>query len=263
MTGAKTVRGRSGIIHADKRGWQRMAMHRLVIGKVRGAFRSVLVQGMEQLRESIAADPRGLLLLANHSSWWDAFLCHVLSESIPLDGYLMLIHFNMIRFRMLRRIGAFSIDPGSPSRVRESMVYAAELMKRPTAGVWMCPQGEIRSNDLRPLEFQRGLRLLLDRAGTLRVVPVALRYEFWQDERPHVFARFGPARDYEARDRATFVEACETLVTQELDRLKQDVDSQDGGRFTRVLRGKGSMNDQYARLRARFFGKTPGAPDDY
>lgn len=263
VAGTETSERSDGIIRADKSGWQRAAMLRLVRGKMRAAFRSVLVQGVPELRASLQADERGVLFLLNHSSWWDLFMAHTLSEFLPLDGYLMTIHFNMLRFGMLKRIGGFSIDPTNSRRVKESMDYAAALLKRPRSAVWMCPQGEIRANDVRPLGFQAGVRLLLKRAGSLRVVPLALRYEFWQDERPHAFARFGPIEDYQSANAGEFVETCEQRLTMELDQLREDVRSQAAGKFMRVLRGKGSMNDQYAKLRARFLGKTPGAPDDF
>jgi hypothetical protein len=36
---------------------------------------------------------------------------------------------------------------------------------------------------------------------------------------------------------------------------------QQSGNFTPLIEGKKSISEKYARLRARFRGKTPGAPD--
>ena len=50
-------------------------------------------------------------------------------ERIPVDGYGMMEHFNMVRFRFFRRIGAFSIDRTDPRSVRASLDYAVGRLR--------------------------------------------------------------------------------------------------------------------------------------
>ena len=111
-------------------------------------------------------------------------------------------------------------------------------------------------------EFRRlnveALRLL--RGSGVRVVATALRYEFWQDERPEAFVRFGAPSWADRADRASVLSTWEGRLTDELDALKADVAAQDAGRFTEVLAGRGSISDRYARLRAMIAGSPPGAP---
>lgn len=262
MPPARTDRGRDGpsLIRAYKHGWPRWAVHAMIAGKVRKAFYRVRAQGTERLRSAIDAEPGGTLFLANHSCWWDVFLAHMLNGAIPVDGYGMMEHFNMRRFGFFRRIGAFSVDRTDPASVRASIDYAAGLLKGPRAGVWVFPQGRMIGNDVRPLAFQPGLRAIVGRAGRVRIVTVALRYEFWQDERPEAFARFGEPAWADRADRATVLERFERRLTGELDALKVDVTSQEAGRFTTFLRGPGSISDRFARLHATVAGPTPGAP---
>ncbi|GIW87087.1 MAG: hypothetical protein KatS3mg108_1411 [Isosphaeraceae bacterium] len=261
MKDDRSARGR--IVRAYKRGWPRWAVHAMALRKLRTGLHAIRTQGVERLRERLDADPSGMVLLANHSAWWDLFLAHFLNEAIPLDGYGMMEHFNLIRFGFFRRIGAYSIDRTDPVSVREAMGYTIELLGRPRAGVWIFPQGMIVCNDVRPLRFQGGLRVLLGRAGRLRIVPVALRYEFWQDERPEALVRFGEPTWVEAGERRRVIEEWEQRLTAELDALRADALTQEGARFTTLLRGKTSMNDRFARIRAWVMGKTPGAPDAY
>lgn len=249
------------MIAAYKHGWPRLAVHAMIVRKLRSGFFRVRVQGLERLRAAIDAEPAGTLLLANHSCWWDLFLVHYLNETIPVDGYGMMEHFNMLRFGFFRRIGAFSVDRADPASVRASIDYAAGLLRGPRAGVWVFPQGRMIGNDARPLGFQPGLRALVKRAGRVRIVPAAFRFEFWQDERPEAFVRFGEPAWVEKDQAATVVKASEARLTAELDALKLDVTAQEAGRFTTILQGPGSISDRYARFRARFRGQPPGAPE--
>lgn len=251
------------IVRAYKQGWPRHAVHAMALSKLKGGLNALRAQGLENLRANLDADPSGIVLLANHSAWWDLFFVHFLNETVPLDGYGMMEHFNLVRFGFFRRIGAYSVDRADPASVRESIDYTIELLRRPRAGVWIFPQGKILSNDARPLAFQGGLRVLLARARRLRITPVAFRYEFWQDERPEGLVRFGEPTWVDAADRRALIPTWEQRLTRELDALKADALTQDSSRFTVLLRGKTSLNDRFARLRARFAGKTPGAPDDY
>lgn len=218
-------------------------------------------QGLERVRSALdARHGKGIVILANHSCWWDLFLAHLLNETIPVDGYGMMEHFNLRRFGFFRRIGAFSVDRTDPRSVRASLDYTVALLARPRSGVWIFPQGRIASNDVRPLEMQPGLRALLRRAGQLRIVPTALRYEFWQDERPEAFVRFGRPVDLDRSDLGSVLTTAEALLSSELDSLRDDARSQDDARFTTVLEGTRSVSDRFARLHARLFGATRGAP---
>jgi 1-acyl-sn-glycerol-3-phosphate acyltransferase len=249
------------VIEAFKQGWPRLAVDTMIRSKLQSGFHQVLTQGLEPLRAELDRDSSGMLFLANHSCWWDLFLVHLLNESIPIDGYGMMEHFNLVRFGFFRRIGAFSVDRTDPTSVRASLEYAAGLLRRPRAGVWVFPQGKIETNDVRPLVFQPGIRALVRRAGRVRVVPVAFRYEFWQDERAEALVRFGEPTWVDRPALPSLIPTFEARLTAELDALKAEAIFQQPGNFTPLIEGKKSISEKYARFRARFRGKTPGAPD--
>ena len=248
------------LIEAYKHGWPRLAVAAMIMDKMRGGFHQVYAQGVERLRASIEAEPGGTILLANHSCWWDLFLVHFLNEAVPVDGYGMMEHFNMLRFGFFRRIGAFSVDRTDPTSVRASLDYAAGLLRAPRSAVWIFPQGKIEANDARPLIFQPGIRALVRKTGRVRVVPVAFRYEFWQDERPEALVRFGDPSWVDRPALPGLIPTFERRLTDELDALKLDATSQDPARFTSLLEGRRSISEKYAGFRARFRGPTPGAP---
>ena len=260
-THARKPNPKPRMIEAFKQGWPRLAVDLMIRSKMRGGFHQILAQGVDQLRAEIDRDPSGTLFLANHSCWWDLFLVHLLNETIPLDGYGMMEHFNLQRFGFFRRIGAFSVDRTDPFSVRASLEYAARLLQRPRAGVWVFPQGKIETNDLRPLTFQPGIRALVRRTGRVRVVPVAFRYEFWQDERPECLVRFGEPSWVDRADLTALVPTFESRLTAELDALRSDAIAQRAANFTTLVAGKKSISEKYARFRARFRDEPPGAPD--
>ncbi len=244
----------SPLIRAYKHGWPRILIDRLIRRRFRSRFFAIRVQGLERLRTALADEPAGTLFLANHSCWWDLFLVHYLNESIPVDGYGMMEHANLKRFSFFQRIGAFSVDRNSPASVRASISYACDLLAKPDAAVWIFPQGSILGNDARPLGFQPGLRLLIKQAKRVRVVAAAFRYDFWQDERPEIFIRFGEPRWVEAAEASTVVTTWEQTLTDELDVLRDDATAQRAERFTTLLHGQGSVSERYARFRQRLRG---------
>jgi hypothetical protein len=56
--------------------------------------------------------------------------------------------------------------------------------------VCLFPEGELRPFGVLPLRLQRGVELLA-RAGKSECVPVALRYAFFEHERPDVLVELG------------------------------------------------------------------------
>ncbi|WP_435010045.1 lysophospholipid acyltransferase family protein [Tundrisphaera lichenicola] len=248
------------LIKAYKHGWPRFAVESMVRSKARGGFHQVLAQGLDRFRESLNRDPAGTLILANHSCWWDLFVYQVVNDALEVDGYGMMEHFNLLRFGFFRRIGAFSVDRTDPVSVRASLRYAAELLQKPKAVVWVFPQGKIESNDVRPLKFQNGIRAIIRQAAPVQVLPLAIRYEFWQDERPEVLIRFGERFKVDRADLPDLIPTFERRLTEELDALRMDAIAQRPDRFVPLMTGQTSVSDRYARFRARFRGPTPGAP---
>lgn len=242
---------RPDFLPAYKHGWPRIAVDGLIRRRLRSGLFAIRAQGLDRLRRHLDAEPGGTLFLVNHSCWWDLFLVHFLNETIPVDGYGMMEHANLKRFGFFRRIGAFSVDRTSPGGVRASIDYAAGLLGQERAGVWIFPQGSILGNDARPLGFRPGFRALIARAGRARVVAVAFRYEFWQDERPEAFVRFGEPAWVSKEDAKAAVATWEAALTAELDALRDDVVTQRADRFESLMVGRRSISDAYARARAK------------
>jgi hypothetical protein len=74
----------------------------------------------------------------------------------------------------------------------ETLRYARELLRRPRAAVCLFPEGELRPFGEWPLRLERGVELLA-RVARVECVPLALRYAFFEHERPDVLVEVGRA----------------------------------------------------------------------
>ena len=205
---------------------------------LRRAFHAVHLTGREHLEER---DPHAsLLLLGNHSSWWDALLPLFLSRNVfGLDSYAMMEEKQLERFPFFRRIGVFSIKRENPKDVSRSLHYARSILARPGTALWMYPQGALLAPHTRPLRFQRGAARLVGSADRVLLTPFALHYAFRHEQQPEVFISIGAgisAADH--ADGETLVQLAEARVTALLDAMLADMVGGDLRAYETVLRGR-------------------------
>jgi len=155
----------------------------------RRAFHTLAVRGLEHLRH-LPAD-RPVLLFCNHTNWWDGLIVYLLSRKMPHKaGYCMMEEKHLKHYRFFTWLGAFSVDLSSPIRSAASLRYAQRLMQRDQTAIWVFPQGKLcRPSD--PIELKPGTDYLAQNSPHAILVPVALRYEFFRDDRPNVLVEIG------------------------------------------------------------------------
>lgn len=191
-----------------------------------------------------------VVLVPNHSTWWDGFLIYLLNLKIfdrPL--YLMMTEEQLRTYRFFSRVGAYSIPLGSPRGILESLRYSITLLEQPQDPaplVCLFPQGELTSWFRRPLVFHRGLEWILTRyPGELTVIPLAIRAEFREEQRPEVFCLFDEKREMAGTD-FPGMRWLEQAETQLLDRLVVSMRSEQP--TTTLLRGTPSVDTWYRRF---------------
>jgi 1-acyl-sn-glycerol-3-phosphate acyltransferase len=175
------------MILSDKRSLFAWTVRRYVAWKVRRSFRGLYLRG--NLPQPGA---RGVVLYANHSSFWDGFAIHELTRAAGLDGYALMEEQNLRRYRFLRHLGAFSIRRGDARSTVESFREARQLLSQAKTAVCIFPEGEQRSPGADSLQLQRGLEVLLRRSRA-RAVPLAFRYAFLDGEYPDILVEAGEA----------------------------------------------------------------------
>jgi hypothetical protein len=231
---------------------------RYVARYLRRRFHRVCLWG----RAAAVEIPREMpvLVVSSHASWWDVLVGYHLSRHVVrLDTYAPMDLAQLCRYRILARLGIYSIDRSSRAGMREFFRYTVDLLA-PGRAVWITPQGELASNWRRPVRFQAGVGHLVRRLPELAVVPVALAYEFLDEPRPEVFVKFGPPRLFrrEQGRPAAITSQLEGDLERELDALQAALVERDVSPFSVLLEGATSSSVVYDRvrtLRAWFSGR--------
>lgn len=190
-----------------------------------------------------------LLVLPNHSTWWDGFFVYLLNRVLLQRSlYLMMLEEQLARHPFFRRVGAYSIQPGNPKSVLASLTYTCDLLKLqgdPRPAVCFFPQGELLPWGVHPLEYQRGLEWLLRQQDEpVQILLLAMRAEFLGEQRPSAFFLFGQPQIVDATSFPETVELQkqgESLLRDLAERLNQ------GEPGRPLLHGRRSLSERFGQ----------------
>jgi 1-acyl-sn-glycerol-3-phosphate acyltransferase len=174
-----------------------------------------------------------------HTSFWDGFVASQLCHAAGWEGYCLMEEQNLLRYRFLARLGAFSIRRGDPVSALESLRYACRLLARPGTAVVIFPEGELRPYRGEPQPLERGVEVLARRAGCT-CLPVAFRYRFFEHELPDVLVGVG-----EPHGPVALVEFAARLGAV----LRELADTRPLAEFTPLLRGRRSVVERWDAVR--------------
>jgi 1-acyl-sn-glycerol-3-phosphate acyltransferase len=137
--------------------------------------------------DAVFEPERSTLYLVNHCSFWDGIVMNFLIRRYRRQkAYCMSDLAQIKKHPFFRRVGAFSVDRTSPRDGMRAIQFAADLLNTPPCAVVIFPQGKIEPANRRPMLFQRGIERIIERAPSAQVVLVAIRYEFWLNQRPEI-----------------------------------------------------------------------------
>lgn len=134
-----------------------------------------------------------LLLIPNHSTWWDGFFVYLLNEEmLKQKAYLMILDRQLAKYRFFARIGAYGITPGDIKNVRESLKYTVELLQIKNVMINIFHQGILLLWDKRPLNFKKGIEAIIRLYNKpINILPLAIPAEYSGEQRAEVFFQFG------------------------------------------------------------------------
>ncbi len=212
-------------------------------------------ESLEVLR-NLNDDEFPLLVLMNHSSWWDPLVGVLLAnEALPSRSSLAPMDRDQLeRFKFMRKLGIFGIDPDDPASetaLHRYVCRAFEGMQHPT--LWITPQG--RFTDVRePMRLRPGAASLASRLDECRVVSIAIEYSFWQDQKPEVFLRAAQCRT-EIASTTAWHRAMTAAMQSNASQLAELVISRDPSPFTCIAGGEvariNPLYDLWLRLRGK------------
>lgn len=203
---------------------------------IKRRFHSLQVSGLDFLREKNAEIP--LIVYANHSSWWDGLVAFEIFRQAKLDAFCMMEEKQLKKLFLFQRLGAFSIVRENGREAIKSINYSAELLKKPKRTLLIFPQGEIVSNDARPIKVYNGLSRIIEKIGEVYAVPMAMRYEFLGEFKPQIFVKIASHqliktdKNFNAKENTqVFAER----LTTNLDKLKSDIISKNFNHFEKII----------------------------
>jgi chlorobactene lauroyltransferase len=197
-----------------------------------------------------------LIIYPNHPSWWDGYMCFVLTRMALRDrfeSYLMMEEPELRRYRFFSWAGCFSVDRHDPRSAARSVAYVSRLLaERRECALVIFPQGALAPNDRRPLAIYPGVAHVARRAGGATLWPVALRYEFRGEQRPEAFIRAGPAHHARADISARSLTAdVAQRLTAAADALRDEVTEGRLEDYRVLLRGRAGANRLWDAVRGR------------
>jgi 1-acyl-sn-glycerol-3-phosphate acyltransferase len=174
------------------------------------------------LPRDLPAD-RPLVMVANHTSWWDGFLLRDVHRALRPGApmYTLMAARELERRPFFRLLGAVPVREGSAAGTLHMLRCLRRwTTERPDASVIVFPQGRIGPSGRRPPGFRRGVELIIRAVAPCRVLPVALHVEALNHAAPTAFIVAAPVIDVDTGlDARASVPALEGAVTARLDAL--------------------------------------------
>lgn len=134
------------------------------------------------------------ILFAPHANWWDGIVLYNITHRICKKEIRLMVE-ELNRFPLLRRAGAYSVNKKSAQSAMKALKYSVDLLSDLNNTLCIFPQGIIRPPHFRPIEFQTGLAYIAQNAakkyGKVNLIPVAIDFCFFRDNRPEVVVDFG------------------------------------------------------------------------
>src|SRR5579871_6273704 len=241
------------LIPPHKSPWLEKWFHHYIRRYLQRSFHCIHGIGMPPLPEGDGRTP--LIVCLNHSSWWDVLLgFYAGREWLPWESYGVMDALQLKRYRLFTRLGMIGVDRTRLSGAKEFVDFTERLLRGQHRALWVTPQGEMVSNQRRPIRFQPGLGLLAERLGDFYITTIVLHYAFWNERLPEAFISFSPLTHIQTTGndfhRKTFLASQERAMEAQLDALLHLVERRDSRAFQPLLRGKSGISPTYDAFRA-------------
>ncbi len=154
------------------------AKHNFIIHPLFKQFSRVMINRhfsrVEVIGDVKVGDDRSVLLLSNHTGWWDGFWHLYLNMKVFKKKF----HFMMLEEQLKKHwyfnyTGGFSVNKSAKSIVK-TIQYSADLLSHPQNIVLMFPQGKIESIYKQTFAFEKGVQKIIEKTDKSKVQIVFL-----------------------------------------------------------------------------------------
>lgn len=230
-----------------------------------GSCRRMLARSFAEVRAArgtvpalaeLDSHPGPIVVCFTHPSWWDPILGVGLhGKLLPSRAVLAPMDDDQLaRFRFMRKLGIFGIEPDEPASMDAMARYLRERFTQPPGGwtLWIAPQGTFTDPRaplvVRPGAAAAAARIARDH-GSVRVAAAAFEYAFWSEKKPEAFVRFAEIETDRPDSTSAWQRAITRVLGETRDRLSEAVAARDPGAFEPLLgAASGSVNPVYDLL---------------
>ncbi len=195
---------------------------------------------------------RPTVYYVNHSNWWDALLIFQLNYSLlRQQAHGMMSEEGLKQFPFFRKLGVYSINRKSLRDIKQSLDYTVGLLQEPDQSVWIFPQGDVFHQESRPLTFLPGIGYLLEKCVHAQWIPVTFYYSYGLVRQPDIYIEFGtplPEAQLASRSRSERLTYAQDVLTQQLDRLREDVLHHQVDHFHPIWTGLAPTRDRFPHI---------------
>lgn len=163
-------------------------------------------------------DDTPILVIANHSTWWDGPLAYLLTAHLGRTFHVAMEARHLARHPYFGLIGAHPLRRTTTAARYADLEWLGTTLA-PGAMLWVFPQGERRPALERPASLERGAAHLALTRAPVRVVPVGIRLAHLSEQLPDAFLRAGPSfivRPGDTRDRSALTREFARALAQVL-----------------------------------------------
>ncbi|MGD9487363.1 MAG: lysophospholipid acyltransferase family protein [Calditrichaceae bacterium] len=183
-----------------------------------------------------------LIIIPNHSTWWDGFLIYHLNKRIfGRRMFVMMEEKQLKKFPFFSKLGAFGVNAKSVKSILKSLKYANSILKNAESMLCVFPQGVLERWHKRPVKYKRGIEKIVESMeGDSVLLPLGIRAEFTGEQRPEIFLNFGKSM---LVNKTNFpgIQALESQHERLLDQLENKVKNGDKGE--KIFTGKKSLSE--------------------
>jgi 1-acyl-sn-glycerol-3-phosphate acyltransferase len=203
-----------------------------------------------------------ILLVLNHTAWWDPMICLVLSRMFgDRDQFAAIDDAAVKQYPFFRKLGFVGVDTTSLRGAAEFLRTGLTILSAPRRVYWVTAQGRFADVRERPLDLRSGVGHLAARLDRGVVLPLALEYSFWTERTPEALVRFGESLrvgDHRGLSGKDWTTRIEDALTRTLDSLDVETMTRDPEKFTPLVSGNagvGGVYDLWRRLKSWVRGR--------